>query len=119
MPSGRRCSLCNLNWPITAAGIGRTPYDTCARCGEKTSYMVDLEEVMTKEQADYKVKELAFEDYYKKRAEREYDPMLDPDKKRSESHVRAIAKAEAQQETMLRLRSIPTLDEESDNGGSK
>lgn len=111
--AARRCGVCNVNWPDNFQ-----TYPKCPRCGNPTA-RISEEIPLTAEEAEFKKKEFEFEDYYKERGEREYDPMTDKDKTRGRRHVEAIAKAEQESATLLWLRSIPVLDEEPNTGGTE
>lgn len=109
--AARRCGICNINWPDDYS-----TYLKCPGCNSETRRNTD-EQALTRTQAEYKKKELQFEEYYKDRGERAYSPADDSDRQRGIRHAEAIAKAEAQQEVLLILRDIPFMDEHPESGG--
>ena len=109
--AARRCGICNINWPDDYS-----TYLKCPHCGEETARHTE-ETALTRTQAEYKKKELKFEEYYKERGERPYDPSQDGDRERVTRHFEAMARAQAQQEVLLILRDIPVMDEHPESGG--
>lgn len=95
--AAKRCSICAIDWPLMVA------FNTCPKC-EGTTWHCNEADALTPEQAQYKRKEIRFDEYYKERGEKPLTPV----------HAREVAltfaKADIQQQLELWL--LDVLDDD-------